>query len=151
MHVAAIQAVDDFKQVVERGRGGQTFEVSAKPRIRGGLHFSAHVDFGRRIVADEHDAEAGWPAGPRRERVHGRLQFGADLSGDSRAVEEPGAQGAASSSSFFNESGRPRTTSLSPGRMAVSGSGLNSIVRSCRWIPTTMTPKRRRRFAWRID
>jgi hypothetical protein len=26
--------------------------------------------------------------------------------------------------------------------MAVSGSGLNSILRSCRWIPTTMTPKR---------
>jgi len=39
---------------------------------------------------------------------------------------------AASLSSFFIGSGRPSTTSLSPERITVSGSGLNSMLRSWR-------------------
>ncbi len=55
---------------------------------------------------------------------------------DRRAVEHPRrhqrAPPAASASSCFSDSGRPSTTSLSPGRIDVSGSGLNSIRPSCR-------------------
>ena len=48
---------------------------------------------------------------------------------DGGAVENPCAhQASASASRRFSECGRPRTTSLSPARIAVSGSGLNSIV-----------------------
>ena len=36
-------------------------------------------------------------------------------------------------------------------RSRVSGSGLNSMRRSCRWMPTMITPNRCRRFASRID
>ena len=63
--------------------------------------------------------------------------------GDGDTIQQPcGHYDAASTSSCFSESGPPRTTSRSPGRMRVAGSGLNSIRWSTRWMATTMTPNR---------
>ena len=56
----------------------------------------------------------------------------------------------AAASSPLSCSGRPSTTSWSPACITASGGGLNSIWPSPRRMPTTMTPKRWRRFASRI-
>ncbi len=110
------------------------------------------VERGCGIVADEHEAESGRPPGARRERLHARADLGANGIGDGDTIQQPGGHyEAASPSSCFSESGRPRTTSWSPGRMGVAGSGLNSIRWSPRWMATTMTPNRCRRLASRID
>src|SRR4030095_15267949 len=116
------------------------------------LDLVADVDLGRRVVADEHDTQSRrTPASPG-ERRRQRPDLVADLIADRHAVEHSSShQDAASASSFFNDSGRPSTTSLSPARIAVSGSGLKSIRPSCRWMPITMTPYFCRRLACRIE
>ena len=109
------------QQLVERRRRRQPLEIGAQPGLGRRLQLVADVDLRRRIVADEHDAEARRPPGARGERRDRRADLGANLLRDGRAVEHAcGHQrvAAASASRRFSDSGRPSTTSLSPGRIA---------------------------------
>ncbi len=77
--------------------------------------FAADVDVGRRIVADQHDAQAGRPADPGGKRRDHRHQLTPNLIRDGDAVEDASTHiFEASTSSCLSESARPRTTSLSP-------------------------------------
>jgi len=85
----------------------------------------------RNQFADEDDPEPRWAPRSGGEPVDGWSYLLTNGETNGRAVQNPSThQASASPSRRFNECGRPRTTSLSPARMAVSGSGLNSIVRS---------------------
>ena len=72
VHGARVQPRDERQQLVERRRGGQALQVRPQPGLGAAAHLVPDVDLRRRIVADEHDAEARRPSGPRRERVHAR-------------------------------------------------------------------------------
>ena len=62
VRVAAIQPLDQLQKLRQRRRRRQPLEVGAEARLPGRLQLAADVDFRRRIVADEHDAEARRPA-----------------------------------------------------------------------------------------
>src|SRR5678815_3344355 len=56
--VVGVAAIEPFDERDRFGYGGgrrQTFEVRSKPNLGASLEFVANVDFGRRIVAHEHD------------------------------------------------------------------------------------------------
>ena len=138
------------EQIGERGRRRQPLEIGAQAGLARRLQLAADVDLGRRIVADEHDAQAGRPAGPRGERLDRRTEL---------ARESDCATAMPSSNRAALIHARPplRAASANPAGRArpacrrresrVSGCGLNSMCRSCRWMPTTITPNRCRRLA----
>ncbi len=150
--IASIQAIDDAQELLDRCRRRQSLEVRPQSGFGGRFQLGGDVERGCGVGADEDEAEPGRPPGARRERLHHRADLGANGIGDRDTIQQPGGHyEAASPSSCFSESGRPRTTSWSPERMGVVGSGLNSIRWSPRWMATTMTPNRCRRLASRID
>ncbi len=57
------------------GRRRQPERSARQPGLGHGLDLVAHVDLRGRVVAGEHDAEAGRPAGRGREGRHARRQF----------------------------------------------------------------------------
>jgi hypothetical protein len=84
---AAVQAIDEGQQVVERGGRRQPLQVDPQSGVGAGLHLVADVDFGRRILADEHDAEAGRASRPGREGLHRGRRRRTDRRADRRAVK----------------------------------------------------------------
>ena len=66
VRVAAIQPLDHREQIRERRGRRQPLEIRAQAGLPRRLQLVAHVDLRRRIVADEHDAEAR--AAARRAR-----------------------------------------------------------------------------------
>ena len=79
VHVAAIQALDERQQFVERRRRRQPLEIGAQPGLARRLQLAADVELRRRVVADQHDAEPRRPAGARRERRDGRRRLRARI------------------------------------------------------------------------
>ncbi len=129
VHVAPVQAIDNREHLVERCGRRQPLEIRAQPRLARRLQLAPDVHLRRRIVADEHDAEAGRTSRATRERRDRRSELRANPARDGRAVEHSGGHQCAtpaSPSSRFSASGRPSTTSRSPACIVVSGSGLNA-------------------------
>ena len=90
VHVAAVEPIDEREQLRERRRRGQPLEIDAKPHLAPGLRFAPDVDFRRRILADQHDPQAGRPARARPERLDARTDLRPNPVGDGDAVEQPG-------------------------------------------------------------
>ena len=107
---------------------GQPFEVRADAGLARRLQLAPDVQLGRRVVADQHERDAGRTSRLARERLDLRPDIGANGLTDRDSIQQAsGHYSAASTSSRRSECGRPSTTSLSPARMAVSGSGLKSM------------------------
>src|SRR5512138_561028 len=140
MRIAAIQLFDERDGVRNAGCCRQAFEVCTKAYVCSRLQLVADVHLGRRVLADQHDAETGGPPVLRPERRHFRANLLLHRSGERLAVEHPGGHATTPFSRALTLSVRPSTTSSSPGRMIASGGGLNSMAPPARLIPTTITP-----------
>ena len=57
MHVAPVEAIDDREQVASDAVAGRRSRSARRPTSPADFQLVADVDLGRRIVADEHDAE----------------------------------------------------------------------------------------------
>ena len=88
MHVTCVETVHECHQIRKRRRCRQALKINAQPGLRSGLHFVADVNLGGRILTDEHDAEARWPAGTPGELGNARLHRCPDLSSDKGPVED---------------------------------------------------------------
>ena len=90
--VDIVAAVQLFNQC-EQFRGGCGFRrrvlLAVDANFFAGFDFAAHVNFRRRIVADENDGEAGTNSGGSHG-LHFRSHFAADVARDLRAVEDSG-------------------------------------------------------------
>ena len=107
VHLAAIQAIDHGQQIVQRGVGGQPFGIRPQPGLGGRLQLAADIDVGCRIVADQHDAQAGRPADPGGKRRDHRHQLTPNLIRDGDAVEDASTHVLEASTSSLFERIRP--------------------------------------------
>ena len=89
MHRALVQPLDERQRVGERRVLGQPLQVGAEARLAARLELVADVDLGGRVVADQHDAEAGRPAMAARERGNLRLDLLLHPDGQRLAIEHP--------------------------------------------------------------
>src|SRR5262249_15911597 len=138
--------IDDREQILERSACRKTFEIGPETGVAGRRQLAANVNLRRGVFSDEHDPQARRTSPARPKRLHAGGELGAALAGHHRASEPPGRHTVGGCTARrLNDAGWPSTTSLSPGRIVHSGSGLNSILWSSRWMPTTMTPNRWRR------
>ena len=87
---SALSVATSASSSSSRRRRGEPVERAAHADLVRGLLLVARVDLARRIVADEHDVEAGDAAVLRDERVDARADLGADGLGELLAVEDGG-------------------------------------------------------------
>jgi len=87
VNVAVVQLFHQRKKIRQRRRRRQAVEIGAQPFVARGLQLVPDVDFRRRILADEDDAEPRRTAGAAPEPGHRRADLVANLPRHRGAVE----------------------------------------------------------------
>ena len=85
--VARVEILDQFEEFVRGNRGGRRDVEAGEAELAAGRDFAVHVDFRRRVVADEHGCKARLDS-HRRERSDFAREFGVDLISNCVAAQD---------------------------------------------------------------